>query len=303
MSELAQLRAELAAALRPANLAVAAAGTHPFALWSETRVTAAARYQLIHHTMRALAQREPTFALHVHVGVPDPAAAIRLMNRLRAHLPLLLALSANSPFWQGRDTGLASARTPLFQAFPRTGIPRRFAGYDDWAETVDLLVRCRAVPEATFLWWDIRPQPAPGTVEVRIMDAQTGLWQTGALCALLQAVARLELEEGYASRTLVGAEEVLAENRFLAARDGADACLVDPDSECLQPVRTQLEALLRAARPHADALGCRRELEGVVALSEACGSARQRRAAARHGGLSGMVAELATEFAGTRPRG
>ena len=125
--------------------------------------------------MRELARREPTFGLHVHVGVPDAEAAIHAANRLRTHIPLLLALSVNSPFWQGRDTGLASARTPLFQAFPRVGIPRAFTDYAEYVEAVDVLIRCDAVPEPTFLWWDVRPQPRFGTVEVRIMDAQTTL--------------------------------------------------------------------------------------------------------------------------------
>ena len=147
--------------------------------------------------MRELARREPTFALHVHVGVADPEDAVRLANRLRAHLPLLLALSANSPFWQGRDTGLASARTPLFQAFPRVGIPRAFDDYADYVEAVDLLIRCGAFPEPTFLWWDVRLQPRFGTVEVRIMDAQTTVEDTAALVALVQSIARLEVEEGF----------------------------------------------------------------------------------------------------------
>ena len=128
---------------------------------------------------------------------------IRLTNRMRAHLPLLLALSVNSPFWQGRDTGLGSARTPLFQAFPRVGIPRVFADYADWVEAVDLLIRCDAFPEPTFLWWDVRPQPRFGTVEVRILDAQTTVAETAALAALVQSVARLEVVEGYVSERLV----------------------------------------------------------------------------------------------------
>src|SRR5258705_10091169 len=131
--------------------------------------------------MGALARREPTFALHVHVGISSPNDAIRLVNRMRAHLPLLLALSVNSPFWQGRDSGLASARTPLFQAFPRVGIPRGFRSYADYVEAVDLLVRSGAIPEPTFLWWDVRPQPRFGTLEVRIMDAQTSVGDTPAL--------------------------------------------------------------------------------------------------------------------------
>jgi glutamate---cysteine ligase / carboxylate-amine ligase len=296
IAELGELRARLAAALAGVGLRVAAAGTHPSALWIETRVAGAARYQLIHHTMRAIARREPTFALHVHVGVPDPDSAIRLMNRLRTHLPLLLALSANSPFWQARDTGLASARTPLFQAFPRTGMPRRYSSYEDWTESVDLLVRSRAIPEATFLWWDIRPQPSLGTVEVRVMDAQSTIERSSALCALLQATARLELEEGYASPALVRAEEALAENRFLAARDGVDARLIDADCARLRPVRALLDELMRAARPHADVLGCRDELEGVAALVEAPGAAHQRSVAERVGGLDGLVEELAGAF-------
>ena len=147
--------------------------------------------------MRELARREPTFALHVHVGVADADAAIRLMNRMRGHIPLLLALSGNSPLWQGRDTGLASARTPLFQAFPRVGIPRAFEDYADWTEAVDLLLRCDAFDEPTYLWWDVRPQPRFGTVEVRIMDVQSTVAETVALTALVQSIAKLELEQGY----------------------------------------------------------------------------------------------------------
>ena len=181
------------------GLEVASAGTHPFTVWHETVVSGGSRYQAVYGSMRELARREPTFGLHVHVGVRDPEDAIALANSLRGHLPMLLALSANSPFWQGRDTGLASARTPLFQAFPRVGIPRAFADYEDYVAAVDLLIRCDAFPEPTFLWWDVRPQPRFGTVEVRIMDAQTTVSETAALAALVQSIARLEIEQGYLS--------------------------------------------------------------------------------------------------------
>ncbi len=174
------------------GLAVASAGMHPFTVWRETAVSSGARYALIYGSMRELARREPSFALHVHVGVPDPEDAIRATNRMRAHLPVLLALSANSPFWQGRDSGLASARTPLFQAFPRVGIPRAFEDYDDYVRSVDLLLRLEAFPEPTFLWWDVRPQPRFGTVEVRVMDAQITVADSAALAAFVQCLARLE---------------------------------------------------------------------------------------------------------------
>jgi carboxylate-amine ligase len=248
--------------------------------------------------MADLARREPTFALHVHIGVPDGERAIRLLNRLRAHLPLLLGLSANSPFWQGRATGLASTRTPVFGAFPRTGIPRRFHGYDDWVQTVDSLLRCGAFPEPTFLWWDVRPQPALGTVEVRVMDAQTDVAGTAALCALVQSVARLELEEGHVSERLVAAEELLAENRFLASRDGIEADLLDPDAELRRPARAILRAALDAARPHADDLACRAELETVARLALEPPFLRQLDAVERRkGSLPGLVDELAAAFA------
>ena len=136
-SELGGLRRALELHLGSLGLRAAGAGTHPFTVWHDTVVSSDSRYKLVYGSMRELARREPTFALHVHVGVRDPEAAIRLASRMRAHLPLLLALSANSPFWQGRDTGLASARTPLFQAFPRVGIPRAFDSYSHYVEVVE----------------------------------------------------------------------------------------------------------------------------------------------------------------------
>jgi glutamate---cysteine ligase / carboxylate-amine ligase len=296
VAQLAELRAWLADELAAQGLAVAAAGTHPFALWSDTRVSPASRYQVILRTMADLARREPTFALHVHVGVPDPERAIRLLNQLRAHVPLLLALSANSPFWQGRATGLASTRTPVFGAFPRTGLPRRFHSYEDWVTTVDALLRCGAFPEPTFLWWDIRPQPALGTVEVRVMDAQTDVGATAALVALVQSIARLELEDGYAPEGLVAADELLAENRFLAARDGIEADLLDPAAELRRPARALLRGALDAARPHADALGCRDEVEGVARLALEPPFLRQLDVAERRGRLPGLMAEQAAAF-------
>jgi len=295
IGELGTLRLALATSLRSMGLCAAGGGTHPTAVWSDTRVSPSGRYQLIDKTMRVLARREPTFALHVHVGVADPEAAIELMNRMRTHLPVLLALSANSPYWQGRDTGFASARTLIFQAFPRTGLPRRFADYGDWCGSVDLLLRAGAIPEPTFLWWDIRPQPRFGTVEIRIMDAQCDLERSAAVVSLVQALSRLELEEGYASSASMRAEEVLAENRFLAARDGVEANLIDPERGVQRPVREVVADLLEAARPHALALGCARELDAVDLLVAEPAAAAQRRLVER-AGMEGMVAANTRRF-------
>lgn len=294
--ELLELRQMLDAELVPLGLDCASAATHPSTIWHETVVSSGDRYQLVYGSMRELARREPTFALHVHVGVDDPEDAIRLTNRMRAHLPLLLALSVNSPFWQGRDTGLGSARTPLFQAFPRVGIPRAFHSYAEWVETVDLLIRCDAFPEATFLWWDVRPQPRFGTVEVRILDAQTTVTETAALASLVQCIARLEIVDGYASERLVSTQEVLDENRFLAARDGMAAELIDPAAERRVPAGEQLDALWEACAPHAAALGCEAQLAPVRAMALQTGALRQLELARRADRLPGLVAYLADAF-------
>jgi carboxylate-amine ligase len=295
VAELRELRSRLAEDVARLRLATAAAGMHPGPARSVTKVSPSSRYQIIERTMRGLAHREPTFALHVHVGVPDSESAIRLLNRLRAHLPVLLALSASSPFMGGQPTGLASNRTVVFQGFPRTGMPRRFDSYSDWVDTVDMLVRSRAIPEPTFLWWDIRPQPRLGTVEVRIMDAQPRLSATAALVALVQAVARLELEEEFASPVLISEHEVLAENRFLAVRDGARAQFIDPELPGRVPMAEIVGELLEAARPHAEALDALAELDLVWPLVQAPEATRQRAVAAAVG-VPQLVADLAAQF-------
>ncbi len=302
-AELEDLRGALEAHLRTLGLRAAASGTHPFAVWQEIRVSTGPRYQHVYDSMRELARREPTFALHVHVGVASADAAIDLMNRMRGHLPLLLALSANSPLWQGRDTGLASARTPLFQAFPRVGIPRAFRDYADWVAAVEMLLRCGAFEEPTFLWWDVRPQPRFGTVEVRILDAQSTVAETVALTALVQCIARLELEEGYMTPEVLGHPELLEENRFIATRDGMDARMLDPVRERLVPARLQLDLLLEACLPHAHVLGCAEELLSVRALADGIGAARQLELARGPKGLPGLVSALAALFTSHAPPG
>jgi carboxylate-amine ligase len=300
-AQLRRLRAQLAAVLEPLGLRAAVAGTHPFTRWEDVEVSPGARYQFLYASMRELARREPTFALHVHVAVPGPERAVRALNRLRAHLPVLLALSGNSPFWQGRDTGLCSMRTPLFQAFPRVGIPRAFADYPDYVEAIDMLLRCDAIPEPTFLWWDVRLQPRFGTLEVRIMDAQTRVGDTAALAALVQCLVRLEALDGHAGETLAGSPEVLEENRFIATRDGMSGQLIEPAGERRVPVREWLEELVEACAPHAVELGCEAELASVATLAGAPGAARQRsRAGAPTPQLGRLMRALHADFNSAR---
>ena len=302
-AELLHLRRTLQDELEPLELRCASAGTHPFTVWHETVLSSGDRYDTVYDSMRELARREPTYALHVHVGVPDPEDGIRLFNRMRAHLPLLLALSANSPFWQGRDTGLSSARTSLFQAFPRVGVPRPFADYGEWVDTVGLMIRSGAFPDDSYLWWDVRPVPRFGTVEVRVMDAQTTVTETAALVALVQCIARLELTEGFAPQLLVDSTEVLSENRFIATRDGMGGKLVDPVSESRVPVAAVLEKLLEACRPHARELGCEEQLEPLSWMAQADGARRQLNLARRAQKLPGLVRRLADSFTQERPEG
>ena len=295
-AQAAGLRRGLARQLRDMGMRAAAAGTHPSTTWQDTRIAEGDRHQEVYETMRELARREPTFGLHVHVGVSSAERAIQLYNRLRAHLPLLLALSSNSPFWQGRDTGMASVRTPIFQAFPRVGMPQPFHSYADWVAVVDRLIRAGAFPEPTYLWWDIRPQPRFGTVEIRIMDVQSDSDATAALAALVQSLARWELEEGGDHHPHAEQIEILSENRFIAARDGMEARFVDPVDACAVEARTTLTKLLDAARPHAEELGCADALDAVTDLARENGAARQRQARAGQESVSAVIADLAERF-------
>jgi carboxylate-amine ligase len=294
IAELSSLRSRLARELDAMGLSAAAAGTHPLTVWEETEISGEPRYRLLEESMRGLARREPTMALHVHVGVPAPEDAIRLLNGLRRNGPLLLALSGNSPFWQGRDVGFSSARTVIFQAFPRTGLPPFFDSYRDYVDSVDPLIASGAVPDPGFVWWDVRLKPELGTIEVRVMDAQSTVSDVAPLVALIQSLARLELEGDRSTPT--PCPEALAENRFLAARDGMEARLIDPTAGRLIPAREILETLLAECRPHAHALGCSEQLGRVRDLAAATGADRQRSLAAANGGLERLVAGLADRF-------
>ncbi|MDQ2675680.1 MAG: YbdK family carboxylate-amine ligase [Actinomycetota bacterium] len=274
------------------GLRAAGAGTHPMATWVETQVPEQERYQEVLETMRELARREPTMAMHVHVTVPSADAAIAALTGIRERLPLVLALSANSPFWQARDSGLASTRTSLFGAFPRTGLPPWFGSYEEWAERVDFLIRTGAIPEPTFLWWDARLQPRYGTIEIRIADAQSRLEDVTALVALIQCLVKAAVEGDIKAEAR---REVVAENRFLASRDGVEARLMDVREERLVPLSEWVGETLELCGPHARDLRCESELSRVRALSEANGASRQRDVF-RRDGIEAVAPWLADEL-------
>jgi carboxylate-amine ligase len=291
-TEVGQAVGTLAAArqrLGAAGATVIGSGLHPAGEFGDVIHYPSPRYRLIAEEMRGLLSRTPTCAVHVHVGMPDAEAAIRACNGLRTHLPLLQALSANSPFWHGRDSGLASARAQVFRAFPTAEIPATFASFDEYAERVETLVTASDLPDYTFLWWDIRPHPALGTVEVRMMDSQSSLGEIAGLAALVHALSRhaVETQESWEDR------DVLMESSFRAARDGLDATLWYDGA--LRPVREIARETVQLARPYARELGCDAALEEVErTLVEGNGAVRQR-AAFERGGLPGLLAELVEE--------
>ena len=292
VDELAALRRRVELAVRERlGLRLASAGTHPLTAPGAARLSTRPRHQLVAIEMQSLALREPTMALHVHVEVPDAEAAVRALNGLRVDAPVLIALAANSPFASGLDSGFSSMRTPLFSAFPRTGLPPYVTSYEDYAWTIDAMVRSGAVPDPSFVWWDFRLRPDLGTIEVRIMDAQSRLADAGALVALVRC-----LVHRHAHRVQLPdvAPELLAENRFLAARDGMRARLLSIDRPP-RPIADALADMLEACRPSATVLDCRAELEDILVLARDPGDRRQRRIAARRG-LTAVAAALADEF-------
>jgi carboxylate-amine ligase len=282
----------LRARVREAGGTPIGAGIHPDGAFGDVEHVDEPRYHRIVEQLQGLIRRTPTCALHVHVGMPDETTAIRAFNGLREHLPLLQALAANSPFWHGRDSGLATARAQLFRGYPRAEIPRAFASFDDYAQTVQGVVDAGGLPDYTFLWWDIRPHPRLGTVEVRAMDSQSALWSAAALAALVHGLARAAAED---RRGEWVAREVLMEASFTAARDGLRARL--PLDGALRPVPDLARAALERARPHVEELGGAEALDGVERiLAEGNGADRQRAAHAR-GGMAALLELLVAEAA------
>jgi carboxylate-amine ligase len=260
------------------GLTIGSAGTHPFARWEDQRVTPAPRYRELVDQLRFVARQEIIFGLHVHVGVDDPDKAIHVANGMRVHVPILLALSANSPFWRGDATGLASTRMPIFRAFPRVGIPPYYDGWDDYERRITFMVEAGVMQDYTWLWHDVRPHPNFGTVEVRAMDAQTRVEHTLGLAALIQAMVRELAEHFEAGKRLADYPyEMLDENKWLAARHGLHGDLVDLPERRRVPARELARRLYDRLREHAQDLGGADELEGIVDLIEHGDEAHRQR--------------------------
>jgi carboxylate-amine ligase len=269
MRELQTLRGYVSDVAGNEGLRVGSAGTHPFSLFERQRITAKDRYHALIDQLQYVARRELIFGMHIHVAVDDADKAIQVVNGLLPHLAPLLALSASSPFWRGEPTGLASSRQIVFSAFPRSGPPPRFRDYADYAAVVGQLERTGCIADYTHIWWDIRPHPKWGTIEVRICDAVTRVEDAVAIAAYCQAVVKAICDRYDAGEEIPTFHRILtSENKWLAARYGLDAPIMDlaTGSRIRVPIAKLVRRTLRALEPHARELGSERELEGIEAL-------------------------------------
>jgi carboxylate-amine ligase len=298
-AELAALRALVRERAREHGLDIGAAGTHPFARWEDQRVVSHDRYRGLVRQLGFVARQELVFGMHVHVGMADPEEAIAVANGLRLHVPLLIALSANSPLWRGALTGLMSSRVPIFRAFPRVGLPPRFDDWSDFSRRVQAMSDAGMIADYTYLWYDVRPHPRLGTIEVRAMDSQTRVSHTVGLAALIVSMVKLlteQVQHGETEHDLPW--ELLDENRWLAARHGLDAMLFDPAAGETRGAQELCSALLARVRPHAAELGCERELAGVEdLLRSGNGATRQRMVFEANGDLRELMAEIVASSA------
>jgi glutamate---cysteine ligase / carboxylate-amine ligase len=292
IEEVRGIRARLRDAAAERDALIASAGTHPFSRWEHQEITDSPRYQGVVEKLRWVAERVAIFGLHVHVGIESPDTAVAVATGMRNWVPELLALSANSPYWQARDTGLASTRSQVFDTMPRSGLPPRLDSFAEFEELVDRGVAAGFFPEYTYIWWDVRPHPKLGTIELRACDAQTRVESVAAVAALTQSLAATLVERPAQAqpRTLIG------ENKWRAARHGLDADLVDLENDRSRPARQAVRELLELAAPAAVRLGCEEELAEVESLLErGTGADEQRRAEAADGSLLGVAHWLADE--------
>lgn len=285
------------------GLGLMCAGTHPVTDWQSQQISDNPRYAKLVHDMQWLARRLQIFGVHVHVGVRSPDKAIAMVNALSAYIPHFLALSASSPYWKGSDTGLASARSKIFEGLPTAGLPQQLTDWGQFEGYMGTLIRTGTIESIKEVWWDIRPHPTYGTVELRIADGLPTIAEVGMVAALSQCLVDTfdrEIDKGY---TLpVPKRWVLQENKWRAARHGLAADIIVGE-DGVRPVRDALRELAQDMRPAAERLGCAAELAMVDRVLDGGASyQRQRAVAAASGGdLSAVVDSLLAEFEGGQP--
>ncbi|SOC48986.1 carboxylate-amine ligase [Blastococcus aggregatus] len=309
-ADLAGTLAEVTAAAEQRGLGVMCAGTHPFTDWQSQLISPKERYLELVERMQWMARRMQIFGVHVHVGVRAPEKAMPIVNALCQYIPHFLALSSSSPYWVGCDTGLASSRTKIFEGMPTAGLPYQLADWAEFEEYMETLISTKSIESVREVWWDVRPHPDFGTVELRICDGLPTLDEIGAVAALAQCLVEqfdTQLDRGYTLPT--PASWVLRENKWRASRYGLDADIVVDDKGTVQPVRQAILDLVEELMPTAKRLGCEAELGDVLRVLDVGASyQRQRAVAAASGGdlkpvVDSLLAEMRDGLPATGPVG
>ena len=292
-----QLRSDLATVAAHDGLKIASAGTHPFSKWMDQLITADERYVTIVNDMQQIARINLIFGLHVHVGIPDREEAIDVMNQARYFLPHLYALSVNSPFWLGQNTGLKAYRQMIFERFPRTGIPDVFESLSEYEDYLKLLVSTNCIDNAKKIWWDIRLHPFFDTIEFRICDAQSRVDDTIALAALMQAiVSKLEKLRRQNVTFRMYPRRLIDENRWRASRYGIDAKLIDFGRKCETDERELLHEMLEFIATEMDELGNHAEVAHIEKIMrEGTGADRQLAVWERTNDMKAVVDHIVEE--------
>ena len=276
------------------GLAIGAAGTHPSARYEDQLIVDQPRYRELAAELKWIAEQELIFGAHVHIGVDAAEKAIYVADAMRGYLPLLLGMSSNSPLWQGRTTGMMSSRTPVFRAFPRVGIPPYYGSWETYANRVEQMMKGGAIEDYTYLWWDVRPHPNLGTVELRVFDQQTKVELTLGFAAFAQALTHRLVglyEEGVPSVDYP--LELIDDNKVRAALVGIEGELIDFDQGLEVPGEEMTLGLIEDLRDDARALGCEDELATLTDLVESgTGARRQLNWLQEHGDVGGLMREI-----------
>jgi carboxylate-amine ligase len=298
-AEIGDLRNCVAGAARKHGMLVAASGTHPWARTEEQLITDRPRYRELVGELGWIAHQEFIFGTHVHVGVSGADRAIYIADGIRRHLPLLLALSANSPLWKGEVTGLMSTRAPIFRQFPRVGIPPHYGSWEIFSRRVELMMRAGAIPDYSFLWWDVRTHANLGTVEVRAFDQQTRLADTIALAALAICLVHRYAGNFDAGEPMVEVPtELIDDNKVRAAIHGLEGELIDLPGDRRAPAAELASELVAELEPDAADLGCSEQLAAVRKIIEAGSGAREQLRFLEQGGSQeDLVRRLCQETA------
>jgi len=307
----AEARADLAdtlGALRVhtdrAGLELLCSGTHPFSSWHRQKISPDPRYHHLVEQVQWPARRLQIFGIHVHVGVRSAAKAIAIANSLNVYIPHLLGLSASSPFWHGRDTGLASARSKVFEGLPTAGLPYQFSNWEEFQQFMKALMFANAITTIREVWWDIRPHPTFGTVELRICDGIPTLGEVASVAALTQCLVEwMDQRHDRGDALEVQPDWIVRQNKWRAARYGVEAEIIVDAEGHVVPLARALSQLVDELAPVAKKLGCEDELGGVLALAERPSYVRQRDVLAGGGSMVAVVDSLVDELKSDQPGG